>query len=241
MQRKICGECQVYAGSTQLAGIQSGELHIHTDEENECNRILEQLLENGLLADTSDAAKRSLYDITTFGEILIDFTWQGVNADGQTLFAQNPGGAPANVAVAASKLGARTAFIGKAGNDMHGNFLKSVLEKEQVETKGMILDDAYFTTLAFVNVGENGERSFSFARKPGADTRIQKEEMDIEILDRTQIFHVGSLSLTEQPARDTTLYAIRRAKEREASFLMIRITEHLSGKMKRQQKNRCAA
>ena len=97
---------------------------------------------------------------------------------------------------------------------MHGNFLKSVLEKEQVETKGMILDDAYFTTLAFVNVGENGERSFSFARKPGADTRIQKEEMDIEILDRTQIFHVGSLSLTEQPARDTTLYAIRRAKEK---------------------------
>lgn len=187
-------------GVLSMPGFKVGELHIHTDEENECNRILEQLLENGLLADTSDAAKRSLYDITTFGEILIDFTWQGVNADGQTLFAQNPGGA-------------RTAFIGKAGNDMHGNFLKSVLEKEQVETKGMILDDAYFTTLAFVNVGENGERSFSFARKPGADTRIQKEEMDIEILDRTQIFHVGSLSLTEQPARDTTLYAIRRAKK----------------------------
>ncbi len=135
-----------------MPGFKVGELPIHTDEENECDRILEQLLENGLLADTSDAAKRSLYDITTFGEILIDFTWQGVNADGQTLFAQNPGGAPANVAVAASKLGARTAFIGKAGNDMHGNFLKSVLEKEQVETKGMILDDAYFTTLAFVNV-----------------------------------------------------------------------------------------
>lgn len=201
-------------GVLSMPGFEVGELHIHTDEENECNRILEQLLENGLLADTSDAAKKSLYDITTFGEILIDFTWQGVNVDGQTLFAQNPGGAPANVAVAASKLGAHTAFIGKAGNDMHGNFLKSVLEKEQVETKGMILDDAYFTTLAFVNVGENGERSFSFARKPGADTRIQKEEIDIEILDRTQIFHVGSLSLTEQPARDTTLYAIRRAKEK---------------------------
>ena len=148
-------------GVLSMPGFKVGELHIHTDEENECNRILEQLLENGLLADTSDAAKRSLYDITTFGEILIDFTWQGVNAEGQTLFAQNPGG-----------------------------------------------------TLAFVNVGENGERFFSFARKPGADTRIEKEEIDIEILDKTQIFHVGSLSLTEQPARDTTLYAIRRAKDK---------------------------
>lgn len=201
-------------GTISLPEFKVGELHIHTDEEAECNRILEQLIEAGLLADTKDTVEKSLYDITTFGEILIDFTWQGMNAEGQTLFAQNPGGAPANVAVAAAKLGSHTAFIGKAGNDMHGNFLKSVLEKEKVETKGMLLDDEYFTTLAFVNVGEDGERSFSFARKPGADTRIEKEEIDIEILDRTQIFHVGSLSLTEQPARDTTLYAIRRAKEK---------------------------
>ena len=160
-----------------------------------------------------EAAKQSLYDITTFGEILIDFTWQGVNEEGQALFAQNPGGAPANVAVAAAKLGAHTAFIGKAGQDMHGAFLKSVLEKEQVETAGMILDEHYFTTLAFVSVAENGERSFSFARKPGADTQIEKEEIDIDILDKTNIFHVGSLSLTDQPARDTTHDAIRRAKE----------------------------
>lgn len=205
-------------GVLSMPGLKVGELHIHTDEENECNRILEQLIENELLADTSDAAKESLYDITTFGEILIDFTCQGMNSEGQNLFAQNPGGAPANVAVAASKLGAHTAFIGKAGNDMHGNYLKSVLEEKDVETRGMILDDSYFTTLAFVNVKENGERSFSFARKPGADTKIQKEEVDIEILDRTQIFHVGSLSLTDQPARDTTLYAIRRAKEKGSIF-----------------------
>ena len=98
-----------------------------------------------------------------------------------------------------------------------------------------------FTTLAFVNVGEDGERSFSFARKPGADTRIEKEEIDIEILDRTQIFHVGSLSLTEQPARDTILYAIRRAKEKGSIIPTIRITERLFGKMKRQQRHRCAA
>ena len=172
---------------------------------------MEKLLENGLLADTYDAAKRSLYDITTFGEILIDFTWQGVSDTGQTLFAQNPGGAPANVA---EKLGAHTAFIGKAGKDMHGEFLKSVLEKEKVDTKGMLLDENYFTTLAFVSVAENGERSFSFARKPGADTKIEKEEINVDILDKTTLFHVGSLSLTEQPARNTTHYAIRRAKEK---------------------------
>ena len=129
------------------------------------------------------------------------------------VFAQNPGGAPANVAVAAAKLGARTAFLGKAGKDMHGEFLKEVLKKENVETDGMILDEKFFTTLAFVKTAENGERSFSFARKPGADTRIEKEEIHTVILDQTKIFHAGSLSLTDQPARDTTFYAVKRAKK----------------------------
>ena len=201
-------------GVLSMPELKFGELHIHSDEQNECNRILEKLYEAGLLADARDAARRSLYDIATFGEILIDFTWQGVNEDGQTLFAQNPGGAPANVAVAAAKLGGHVAFIGKAGKDMHGEYLKSVLEKENVETTGMLLDEKYFTTLAFVNVDEYGERTFSFARKPGADTKIEKEELDVDILDKTQIFHIGSLSLTEQPARDTTHYAIQRAKEK---------------------------
>lgn len=153
------------------------------------------------------------YKITTFGEILIDFTSQGINEDGQVLFAQNPGGAPANVAVAAERLGVHTAFLGKAGMDMHGEFLCEVLKKENIETKGMILDDNYFTTLAFVNISETGERTFSFARKPGADTQIQKEELDMEILEHTDIFHVGSLSLTDEPARETTFYAVERAKE----------------------------
>lgn len=85
--------------------------------------------------------KKSIYDITTFGEILIDFTSQDINEDGQMLYARNPGGAPANVAVAASRLGAHTAFIGKAGKDMHGEFLRNVLAKENVETRGMHLDE----------------------------------------------------------------------------------------------------
>ena len=201
-------------GVLSMPEFEEGELHVHTDNNRECEKILFQLLEQNLLADTNDAAQRSIYDITTFGEILIDFTSQGINEDGQMLYARNPGGAPANVAVVAARLGAHTAFMGKAGKDMHGEFLRSVLQREKVDTKGLLLDEDYFTTLAFVEVNESGERTFSFARKPGADTKIQKEEVDVDVLDRTNIFHVGSLSLTEQPARDTTFYAVKRAKNK---------------------------
>lgn len=201
-------------GVLSMPNFDAGELHIHTDNEKECEEILYKLLEENLLMDTNDSVARSIYDITVFGEILIDFTSQGAGEDGQTLYARNAGGAPANVAVAAAKLGAHTAFLGKAGKDMHGEFLRSVLQKEQVDTKGLILDDEYFTTLAFVDVTKNGERTFSFARKPGADMKIRKEEIDIDVLDRTNIFHVGSLSLTDQPARETTFYAVKRAKNK---------------------------
>ena len=194
--------------------LETCELHVHTDNEDECEAILRTLLEQDLLADTNDSVRRSITDITVFGEILIDFTMQGENEDGQAVFARNPGGAPANVAVAASRLGARTAFLGKAGKDMHGEFLRAVLEKEKVDVSGFVMEERYFTTLAFVDVNEDGERTFSFARKPGADTQIRKEEVDVDILDRTHIFHVGSLSLTDQPARDTTFYAVKRAKSK---------------------------
>lgn len=201
-------------GVLSMPEFETGELYIHTDESTECEKILQKLLELDLLQDTADSVSRSIYDITAFGEILIDFTWQGIGADGQTMFAQNPGGAPANVAVAASRLGAHTAFLGKAGMDMHGEFLRAVLEQEQVEAKGLILDGDYFTTLAFVNLREDGERTFSFARKPGADTKMQKEEIDVDILDNTSIFHVGSLSLTDEPSRGTTFYAVKRASSK---------------------------
>jgi len=111
-------------GVLSMPEFDGGELHIHTDNEKECEKILFQLLDQNLIVDTGDAVKRSIYDITTFGEILIDFTSQDINEDGQMLYARNPGGAPANVAVAASRLGAHTAFIGKAGKDMHGMFLR---------------------------------------------------------------------------------------------------------------------
>lgn len=152
------------------------------------------------------------FDIVALGEILIDFTCQGRDENGQNVFVQNPGGAPANVVVSASRLGAKTAFLGKAGKDMHGEFLKSVLNRENVNTQGMILDEEHFTTLAFVNIQKSGERTFSFARKPGADTQIRIDEIDHNILDNTRIFHVGSLSLTNQPSRETTFYAVKRAR-----------------------------
>lgn len=201
-------------GVLSIPEFEEGELHIHTDNENECEKIIEKLLEHNLLVDSNDSVMPSLFDIVTFGEILIDFTSQGKNENGQMLFAQNPGGAPANVAVAANRLGANTAFLGKAGNDMHGEFLRTVLNKEGVNTNGLILDERYFTTLAFVEINKFGERTFSFSRKPGADTQIKKEELDVDILDYTNIFHVGSLSLTDEPARDTTFYAVERAKKK---------------------------
>nr|WP_027872104.1 PfkB family carbohydrate kinase [[Eubacterium] cellulosolvens] len=153
-----------------------------------------------------------MYDVTAMGELLIDFTPCGTSEAGRTLFEQNPGGAPANVLVAMSKLGLKTAFIGKVGEDMHGELLRQTLINNGVETKGLIEDPDVFTTLAFVQL-KDGERSFSFARKPGADTQIRADEVNMDILNQTRIFHFGSLSLTNEPARSATIYAVEQAKK----------------------------
>ena len=121
-------------------------------------------------------------DIVALGELLIDFTEAGYGKDGMKLFEQNPGGAPANLLTAASHMGCRTAFIGKVGADMHGIFLKETLKNEGIDTRAVVEDADYFTTLAFVEIDKSGERNFSFARKPGADTMLRKEELDIELL-----------------------------------------------------------
>ncbi len=156
------------------------------------------------------------FDITAFGEILIDFTYVGEISENQRLFAQNAGGAPANVLVCATKFGANTAFLGKVGKDMHGEFLKDTLINENVNTDGLIFDEHYFTTLAFVDLDENGERSFSFARKHGADVFMTKDDIDLDILKNTEIFHVGSLSLTTDLGKETTVFAINKARENGA-------------------------
>ncbi len=153
------------------------------------------------------------FDVTALGEILIDFTYSGCNEDGMALFAQNPGGAPANVLAAVQKLGGKTAFIGKVGNDMHGNFLRNVLHSKNICCDGLLTDNNTFTTLAFVSLSENGERSFSFARKPGADTRLEENEVNYDIIKSSKVLHVGSLSLTDSPSREATLAALDFAKE----------------------------
>lgn len=152
------------------------------------------------------------YDVVTFGDILIDFTDFG-DRDGITLFARNPGGANANAAVAVARLGGKAAFIGKVGTDMHGRYLKDVLEQYNVDASGLVMDGNYFTTMSFVKLAPDGERVFSFARKPGADTQIREEELNRDILCNTKIFQTGSLPLTDEPARSTTFAAVRTAKE----------------------------
>lgn len=151
-------------------------------------------------------------DVTALGEVLIDFTPCGVSEGGRNIFEQNPGGAPANVLAALSKMGKKTAFIGKVGDDMHGSFLRKTLEDLSIDTTGMITDPDYFTTLAFVGL-ENGERSFSFARKPGADTQLRADEINEDLVKGTKIFHFGSLSLTDEPARSATIHAVEMAKK----------------------------
>lgn len=155
-------------------------------------------------------------DIVTVGEVLIDLTQIGVNALGIPQFSANPGGAPANLAVAAARLGADTAFVGKVGNDGFGNYLKSVLDENKVDTTGLVVDAKEHTTLAVVSVDETGERSFSFYRDPSADVNLHSEEIPADLLENTKLLHFGSVSLTADPSRTATLYAARTAREKGA-------------------------
>lgn len=152
-------------------------------------------------------------DVTAFGEILIDFTPAGFSENGALLFERNPGGAPANVAVCISRLGGNTSFIGKVGKDIFGDFLLNVLVNNNVDASGLKFSLNYNTTLAFVQLDENGDRSFSFYRNPGADTSIEQDEIDLELIKNTKVLHFGSLSLTDEPARSTTLFLLNKAKE----------------------------
>ncbi len=151
-------------------------------------------------------------DIVAIGEILIDLTQTGENGAGVPLFAANPGGAPANLAVAAAKLGADTAFIGKAGADAYGRFLRQTLKDNGVNIEGLHLDAAHPTTLAVVSVNGEGERSFSFYRDRTADVMLSPEELPKALLQDTRFFHFGSVSLTAEPSRPATLQGVAAAK-----------------------------
>jgi len=157
-----------------------------------------------------------MIDITAVGEILIDLTQSGVNELGIPVFAANPGGAPANLAVAAARLGASTAFIGKVGTDSFGTFLRNTLTENKVDVSGMVTDPRNRTTLAVVALDKFGERTFSFYRDPSADVNLRAEEISGEQLKNTKFLHFGSVSLTTDPARSATLYAAETAKKHGA-------------------------
>ena len=154
-----------------------------------------------------------MFDITAIGEILIDLTQSSLNEQGIPLFTANPGGAPANLAVAASRLGASAAFIGKVGADSFGKLLRQTLINNNVDVAGLSTDTALPTTLAVVSLDNSGERSFSFYRSPSADINLQPDDISSEQLTSTRFLHFGSVSLTTEPARSATLSAVTAAKQ----------------------------
>ena len=151
-------------------------------------------------------------DILTIGEILIDLTQTGRDEKGIPQFAANPGGAPANLAVAAAKLGAQTAFIGKVGDDAFGRYLTEVLRENGVDASGVAVDETYPTTMAVVSVDARGERDFSFYRSANADVMLSADDIPDAALRQAKLVHFGSVSLTADPSRAATLDAVRRAK-----------------------------
>ena len=154
-----------------------------------------------------------MYDVIALGELLIDFAAKETDADGYPTMKANPGGAPGNFLAALNKYGAKTAFLGKVGDDAFGKLLLKTFEKAGIETKGIVTDPSVFTTLAFVTFSPEGDRSFSFARKPGADTRLSFEEIDLNMIDESSVFHFGTLSLTDDPVRKATKKCVEYAKE----------------------------
>ena len=153
-------------------------------------------------------------DVVALGELLIDFTCVSTDADGYPTMAAHPGGAPANFLAALAKFGAKTALIGKIGSDAFGKMLTETLRKAGIETAGLIETEDVFTTLAFVTLDETGNREFSFARKPGADTCLTFEEVKLSLIDEAKVFHFGTLSLTDEPSRSATCRAVEYAKSR---------------------------
>ena len=151
-----------------------------------------------------------IMDITTIGELLIDLTQIGMTQSRVPTFAANPGGAPANVAVSASRLGASTAFLGKVGTDGFGSYLVRVLGENGVDVSGMRTGSSP-TTMAIVSVDSTGERDFQFIR--GADCQLEAKEVNLALISQSQFLHFGSVTLTADPARHATLFAVQKARE----------------------------
>ena len=153
------------------------------------------------------------YDVVTLGELLIDFTENGVSGQGNPIYEANPGGAPCNVLAMLTKLGRKTAFIGKVGRDIFGNRLKATLEEVGIDTTNLVMDGEARTTLAFVETFADGDRDFSFYRNPGADMMLKETEVDMGLVKDAEVFHFGTLSMTHEGVREATKKAVAAAKE----------------------------
>ena len=152
-------------------------------------------------------------DVVALGELLIDFAPVSADEAGYPTLKAQPGGAPGNFLAALQAYGCATALLGKVGDDGFGVLLRRTLEERGIETSGVLVDPGVFTTMAFVTLDAEGNRSFSFARKPGADTCLREDELDFSLIDECKVFHFGTLSLTEEPARSATAAAVKYAKK----------------------------
>lgn len=153
------------------------------------------------------------YDVIALGELLIDFTQNGKSEQENPLFEANPGGAPCNVLAMLAKLGHKTAFIGKVGNDFFGKQLKEAIMEVGIDATGLCMDEEVHTTLAMVHTYLDGDRDFSFYRNPGADMMLSETEISEELICQTKIFHFGTLSMTHERVRSATKKALDIAKE----------------------------
>lgn len=153
------------------------------------------------------------YDVTALGELLIDFTENGISEQGNPILEANPGGAPCNVLSMLVKLGHKGAFIGKIGADMFGDQLACAIREVGIDTTGLKIDEQVHTTLAFVHTLEGGEREFSFYRNPGADMMLSEHDLDETLIKDSKFFHFGSLSMTDEVCRKATRKAIEIAEK----------------------------
>lgn len=153
------------------------------------------------------------YDVVALGELLIDFTENGLSEQGNPLLEANPGGAPCNVLSMLQKLGDKTAFIGKVGNDGFGHLLTKAVQEQGIDTTGLVYDNDVHTTLALVLKKENGDRDFAFYRNPGADMNLKEKEVNESLIASSSIFHFGTLSLTDESVKKATQKAVKVAKE----------------------------
>ena len=152
------------------------------------------------------------YDVVALGELLIDFTENGTSVQGNPILEANPGGAPCNVLAILQRLGHKTGFIGKVGQDMFGDQLEAALLEVGISTEGLIKDPVYKTTLAFVHTFPDGDRDFSFYRKPGADMMLSAADLKEDMIKDTRIFHFGTLSMTDEVCREATCKALDMAE-----------------------------